>query len=50
LARTHPEWIVDGLGGYNAKLAITSFPDLREWMSQYREVGRSGASIVYRHW
>jgi hypothetical protein len=48
LTQTRPEWIVDGLGGYNPKLAITAYPDLHDWLSQYREAGRSGASILYR--
>jgi hypothetical protein len=40
-------WIVDGLGGYNPKLAITQYPELRDWLAGYREVGRSGSSVVY---
>jgi hypothetical protein len=48
LARSRPTWVVDGLGGYNPKLAVTAFADLQDWMAGYREVGRSGASVVYR--
>jgi len=48
LAQSRPVWVVDGLGGYNPKLAITAFPDLRDWLAGYREAGRSGASLVYR--
>ncbi|MDE3167611.1 MAG: hypothetical protein KGN36_17550 [Acidobacteriota bacterium] len=48
LARTRPEWIVDGLGGYNPRLAIGAFGDLREWLYGYREAARSGASVIYR--
>jgi hypothetical protein len=38
---------VDGLGLYNPKLAIGRYPNLREWLSYYREVGRSGATVIY---
>lgn len=48
LITTDPEWIVDGLGPYNPRLAITEYPDLREWFSAYTEVGRTPGSIVYR--
>jgi len=48
LARSQPEWVIDGLGAYNPKLSILSFPDLHHWMSRYEQVGRSGASVVYR--
>ena len=47
LARSRPVWVVDGLGGYNPTLAVTGFADLQEWMANYREVGRSGQSVVY---
>jgi hypothetical protein len=48
LARTRPEFVVDGLGVYNPRLAIGAFEDLRAWMANYREVGRSGQSVVYQ--
>jgi hypothetical protein len=48
LARSRPVWIVDGLGGYNPRLAIAAFGDLREWFADYREAGRSGMSVIYR--
>ena len=48
LRPTRPAFIVDGLGLYNPKLAITNYPDLSSWMAQYREVGRTGHSVVYR--
>jgi hypothetical protein len=47
LVRTRPDFIVDGLGVYNPRLAPGAFDDLRGWMAQYREVGRSGESVVY---
>ncbi len=48
LIASDPTWIVDGLGPLNPALAITNFPDLREWLGNYREVGRTRFSIVYR--
>ena len=48
LARSHPTWIVDGLGPYNPRLAITACPDLADWLRGYREVGRTAGTIIYR--
>jgi hypothetical protein len=48
LIASDPTWIVDGLGPLNPALAITNFPDLREWIAGYREVGRTRFSIVYK--
>ncbi|PWU04870.1 MAG: hypothetical protein C5B51_15905 [Terriglobia bacterium] len=48
LARSHPTFVIDGLGLYNPRLAITSYGDLRNWLGGYREVARSGQSIIYR--
>ncbi|HEX5229227.1 MAG TPA: hypothetical protein VFW44_16040 [Bryobacteraceae bacterium] len=48
LIASDPVWIVDGLGPLNPALAITNYPDLREWLSNYREVARTKFSIIYR--
>lgn len=48
LIASDPTWIVDGLGPLNPALAITTFADLREWLGNYREVGRTRFSIIYR--
>ena len=48
LIANDPTWIVDGLGPINPALAITNFPDLREWLGNYRETGRTRFSIIYR--
>ena len=48
LIATDPAWIVDGLGPLNPALAITNYPDLRDWLANYREVGRTRFSIVYQ--
>ncbi len=48
LARTNPDWIVDGLGPYNPALAITQFEDLKPWLANYREVARTPGTVLYR--
>jgi MFS family permease len=48
LTGTKPDWIVDGLGPLNSRLAITEYSDLREWLGGYREVGRTKFSVIYR--
>ena len=47
LIRSRPTWIVDGLGLFNPPLAISNQPYLRDWLAQYREIDRTGFSIVY---
>jgi len=48
LTGTKPDWIVEGLGPLNNRLAITEYPDLREWLKDYSEVGRTKFSIIYK--
>jgi hypothetical protein len=48
LVASDPTWIVDGLGPLNPALAITNFPDLRDWLGNYHEVARTEFSIIYR--
>jgi len=48
LAESRPTFILDGLGLYNPKLAITNYPELREWFSHYREVSRTAQTVIYR--
>jgi hypothetical protein len=40
LARSHPDFIVDGLSEYNPDLAISRYPELQAWLSNYHEVAR----------
>jgi len=47
LVRSRPSFILDGLGIYNPRLAITAYPELREWLGRYREVGRTGGIVIY---
>ncbi len=48
LRRSHPEFVIDGLGPYNATLAIGNYDDLRSWMAGYREVARTAGTIIYQ--
>jgi hypothetical protein len=48
LVASDPTWIVDGLGPLNPALAITNFPDLTEWLTNYREIARTRFSIIYK--
>jgi hypothetical protein len=48
LAKSAPTFVLDGLGPYNPQLAITNYPDLREWLSHYLEVGRRGQTVIYK--
>jgi hypothetical protein len=48
LAASRPTFVVDGLGEYNRRLALNQFADLRTWMGEYHEVGRSAGSVIYR--
>ena len=48
LAGTSPYWVVDGLGPYNAALAITSYPDLADWFSRYEFAAATAGARIYR--
>jgi hypothetical protein len=48
LISSRPTFLVDGLGPYNPRLAIAAYPELREWLAGYEEIGRVGQSVVYR--
>jgi hypothetical protein len=48
LAQTSPVFIVDGLGPLNPRLAITNYPDLRDWLDRYQPVAKTGMSVIYR--
>ena len=49
LTQTKPTFIVDGLGPLNPALAITQYPDLRDWLAQYREIARTKTAIIFKH-
>ena len=48
LIQTRPAWIVDGLGPLNPALAISNYPDLRDWLASYQEAGRTRYTIIYK--
>ncbi len=48
LAASRPTFIVDGLSEYNHQLAMTVYPELRDWLSHYREIARVRGMAIYR--
>jgi len=48
LTRSSPTFLIDGLGLYNPRLALTSYSDMQPWFARYREAARSGLIVVYR--
>jgi hypothetical protein len=48
LIRSHPTWIVDGLGLLNPKLAPGVYPELGSWLQGYELTGRTKFSLIYR--
>ncbi len=48
LVQSRPTYVVDGLGVYNPSLALAKQDYLAAWMQNYREVDRTGFSIIYR--
>lgn len=48
IVQSHPEFIADGLGALNPALAIDTYPELRDWLAEYRLVTRTGATIIYK--
>jgi hypothetical protein len=48
LAESKPTFILDGLGLYNPKLALSHYSELRAWFAQYREAGRTMGIVIYR--
>ena len=43
-----PTFVVDGLGPYNPRLAITRYPDLSAWLAHYQEVARTGGTVIWQ--
>ena len=48
LTRSHPTFIVDGLGLMNPRLAPDVYPELQPWLAEYEVVGRTKLSVIYR--
>ena len=47
LAGAKPVFVVDSLSGFNPKLGMDQYPELTEWLKNYRMVGRTPLSAVY---
>ena len=48
LAQSTPAFVADGLGPYNPQLAIANYAELRGWLTGYREVARTGGTVIYQ--
>ncbi len=48
LTRSHPTFIVDGLGPLNPNLQLRVYPELRAWLAGYKVVGQTDLCIIYR--
>ena len=47
LQETNPKYIVDELGMFNSALSINSYPELSEFMRDYKAIGRVARFMVY---
>ena len=47
LARSHPDFIADGLSLYNPALSMDHYGELQPWLAGYREVGRTHGTVIY---
>jgi hypothetical protein len=48
LVRSHPTFIVDGLGPLNPALSPQAYPEVRRWLADYAIVTQTPLSTVYR--
>ena len=49
LALRRPAYVIDGLGRYNPKLAITEYPELAAWLAaHYKPFFSTEGTVVYR--
>jgi len=48
LAATHPTFIVDSLSLSNPRLALDTYPELRDWLAGYSVVARTPLSLIYQ--
>lgn len=47
LQETRPKYIVDELGMFNADLSINSYPELKEFMADYKATGAVARFMIY---
>lgn len=48
LRQSRPTFIADGLGPYNEQLAVSAFPDLQQWLSEYELFASPAGYRLYR--
>ncbi len=48
LIRSHPTFLVDGLGLLNPKLKPSIYPELRPWLAEYQLVQRTKLCLIYQ--
>jgi 4-amino-4-deoxy-L-arabinose transferase-like glycosyltransferase len=48
LIRSHPTFMVDGLGLLNPRLKPAAYPELRPWLAHYELIERTRLSLIYR--
>jgi hypothetical protein len=46
-AASRPTFVVDSLSLANPRLAMEGYPELREWLEQYKVVARTPMSLIY---
>jgi len=49
LEQTRPKYIVDELGFFRTDLSIESYPEFREFLKEYKNIGPTGEFIIYRN-
>ena len=47
LTQSRPDFVIDGLGLYNPRLAITQYADLKDWLGHYHEAARTAQTVIY---
>lgn len=48
LIKSRPDFIVDGLSRLNPKLAMSEFPETRDWLVAYELVEHTNLSLIYK--
>ena len=49
LVKSRPTYVIDGLGRYNPKLAMTEYPELAAWLQEnYKPFFSTEGTVVYR--
>jgi hypothetical protein len=47
LVRAMPDVVVDGLSLYNPALSMDRYPELKPWLGNYHEIGRTRGTVIY---